>query len=349
MTRSAKTGERAVVSLLMKWFDRNKREMPWRGESDPYRIWVSEVMLQQTQVATVIDYYNRWLAAFPTVETLAAAEPDAVLKRWEGLGYYSRARNLHRAAKLVADKGGRFPQTFDGWRALPGIGDYIAAAVTSIANAEPVGVVDGNTARVFSRRFAIETPVSTSAFRADIRSKIESGFGGRHPGWINQAWMEFGALQCKPSPDCSVCPLASNCAAKQTGRASQFPVKTKKAAVPVRKGAIYVIRRRDKTLLVRRPQQGLLGGMWELPNGLFDETPERDFLASRKLKSGKTLGAVSHAYSHFKVEYAVKDAKLNGGWLDDDGTESRWLTDTEINALPRPKVTLLALDIIRTQ
>ena len=322
--------------------------MPWRGESDPYRIWISEVVLQQTQVATVIDYYNRWLAAFPTVSALAAAPIDAVLRQWQGLGYYSRARNLHTAAMRINAMNG-FPATSTELNALPGVGDYIAAAVASIAFGERIGVVDGNTIRVISRLDAIDMPSNSAAFRSIVRRRIESCFGRRHPGWVNQAWMEFGALQCKPAPDCSVCPLTADCAAHREGNATRYPVKPKKGKTPVRTGSIFIIRRGQKLLFVRRPESGLLGGLWELPNVLYDETPEPDFLAEFGLTAtGAPYATVSHAYSHFKVEYDVKDAVLAGRWKRQFWTDSRWASVSQIGALALPKATRLALDAVLT-
>ncbi len=284
---------RELVAALLGWYRRSRRDLPWRRTSDPYAIWVSEVMLQQTRVDTVVPYFLRWLAAFPDAAALAAAPEERVLKLWEGLGYYSRARHLQKAARiLVAEHGGRLPPDPAAVLGLPGIGEYIAAAVLSIAFGAPEAAVDGNVVRVVSRLRADEADASTPAFRRGVKALLEASFHGFPPGEVNQAWMELGALVCRPRPACGVCPLAAFCRAHALGRETDFPVKPRRRPVPLRRGVIAWLPRtaggtaaaaaapegsarkapgarpdRDRPLLlVRRASRGLLGGLWELPN-----------------------------------------------------------------------------------
>ncbi|MEZ4568646.1 MAG: A/G-specific adenine glycosylase, partial [Desulfobacterales bacterium] len=209
-----------IRTALTRWYAENLRHLPWRGSADPYHIWVSEVMLQQTQVATVIPYFKRFCQAFPDIRALAAADLQDVLKLWEGLGYYARARNLHKAAKIVTDQyNGRIPDDADGFMALPGVGDYIGAAVLSIAFDRPLAVVDGNVKRVLARLFEIDAPVNVSASYKIFQSCANLLLNAEDPGTFNQAVMELGALVCRPSgPDCRVCPLAGWCGAFKNQR-----------------------------------------------------------------------------------------------------------------------------------
>ncbi|RMF05515.1 MAG: A/G-specific adenine glycosylase, partial [Chloroflexi bacterium] len=224
----------AIRAELLRWYRRNGRALPWRDETDPYRIWVSEVMLQQTQVATVVPYYHRFLARFPTVEALAAASQEQVLKLWEGLGYYARARNLHRAAREIVEKwSGRLPQSGAQLRTLPGFGEYTAAAVASIAFGEPVAAVDGNVKRVLARLFAVETDVTRNPGARHIGQAAQQLLESRHPGDWNQAVMELGATVCTPtSPRCAGCPLRKWCRARQLGLQSELPRRPPRRKVP---------------------------------------------------------------------------------------------------------------------
>ena len=217
------------TKILAKWYDKNKRDLPWRRTKDPYRIWVSEIILQQTRIEQGWDYYLRFLEKFPILRALASAEEEEVLKLWQGLGYYSRARNMHAAAKEIMNlHQGIFPKTYEEIRKLKGIGDYTAAAISSIAFGIPSPVVDGNVLRLFSRFFGIRDPVDTQKGKTTVLEKAKELISPEHPGDFNQAIMEFGALQCKPTPDCKTCPLKPGCVAFQQNRIAEFPVKSKK-------------------------------------------------------------------------------------------------------------------------
>ncbi len=215
--------------ILAKWYEKNKRDLPWRRTKDPYRIWVSEIILQQTRIEQGWDYYLRFLEKFPDLRALATAEEKEVLKLWQGLGYYSRARNMHAAAKEIMNlHQGIFPTTYEEIRKLKGIGDYTAAAISSIAFGIPSPVVDGNVLRFFSRFFGIREPVDTQKGKTAVLEKTKILISPEHPGDFNQAIMEFGALQCKPVPDCKTCPLKPGCVTFQKNRIAEFPVKSKK-------------------------------------------------------------------------------------------------------------------------
>jgi A/G-specific adenine glycosylase len=257
----------AIRGPLLAWYDRERRDLPWRRTKDPYAIWLSEVMLQQTQVATVIPYWERFLARFPTLEALAAAPLDDVLAAWRGLGYYSRARNLHRAAQeVVARFGGRLPSSVEALLTLPGFGRYTAGAVASIAFGEEAPLVDGNVARVLSRLFEVEGPPGDRAREARLWALASVLVKGERPGDLNQALMEHGATVCRPeSPLCLLCPVRGACLAFQHGRVAELPP-AKVRATPKRLTlALAVWPHEDTLLFARRVAKGLFGGLWELP------------------------------------------------------------------------------------
>lgn len=245
---------------LLKWYDANARSLPWRGERDPYRVWLSEIMLQQTQAQTVMGYYARFLERFPTVFALAAAPQDEVMKLWEGLGYYSRARNLHAAAKRVAGEGGRFPGDAAGLRRLPGVGPYAANAVASIAYGECVPALDGNQARVLARALAWEPPIRTPF---DLLEPAMAMISRARPGDYNQALMDLGATVCTPrEPKCERCPVAVHCRAFREDASEDFPRKPAPVAKKEQDWTILLVMCGNR-LLVRRRPQGLLGGLYE--------------------------------------------------------------------------------------
>ena len=265
---SARASKRALRPALLRWFDRSARPLPWRGQVGPYAVWLSEVMLQQTQVDRVIPFYRRFLARFPTVESLARAELGEVLGLWRGLGYYSRARHLHQGAKAVVEQHhGRLPSTVDELLTLPGFGRYTAGAVASIAFGQPAPLVDGNVARVFSRLFLVEGGPGDRARESLLWRLAAALVDGPRPGDFNQSLMELGATVCLPTnPHCARCPVAGQCRALAAGRVDELPVPRR--ASPRRRLdlAVGLARNGHAVLLARRPAAGLFGGLWELPS-----------------------------------------------------------------------------------
>ena len=258
------------VANLLDWFHKNKRSMPWRETSDPYKIWISEIMLQQTQVNTVIPYYERFLERFPSVEDLAEAPQQTVLKMWEGLGYYSRARNMHKAAReVVTEYDSQFPDTYGKLLKLKGIGPYTAAAVSSIAFQRQQAVVDGNVIRVLSRYFGIRDDVRRSAVKHDIQDIADSIIPESEPGDFNQAVMELGATVCTPKkPECGSCPLSVDCVAYKTAETDTIPYKSPRKKVPHHNIGVGLITNESGELLIAlRPDDAMLGGLWEFPGG----------------------------------------------------------------------------------
>jgi A/G-specific adenine glycosylase len=267
---------KTMARRILLWFGEHARDLPWRESTDPYGIWVSEVMLQQTQVKTVIPYWQRWMELFPKIGSLAEAEPDRVLKAWEGLGYYSRARNLQKAARQICDShGGRFPDGFEQVLQLPGVGHYTAGAICSIAFGQPTPILDGNVARVLARVAAVSGEIKSAKTRAelwDLSSKLVNAAAElkseiRPCSALNQGLMELGATLCSPqAPQCTSCPLAFTCVAFRTGRVGQFPVINKRAKVRTRQFVAHLFVH-DTSVLVRRRKLGTINaGLWEFPN-----------------------------------------------------------------------------------
>jgi A/G-specific adenine glycosylase len=304
---------RAIASALLHWYDRNARELPWRARPgtnapDPYRVWLSEVMLQQTQVASVIPYFEKFTARWPSVEALAAAEDAELMAAWAGLGYYARARNLLACAREVARRGG-FPDTEQGLRALPGVGGYTAAAIAAIAFGLRAVVVDANVERVVSRLFAVEDALPGA--RARIYALTDSVTPDLRAGDFAQAMMDLGSGVCTArSPRCLLCPLREHCAGFAAGAPERFPVKVAKAPKPQRFGTMFWLERGGEVLLVRRPDKGLLGGMRALPTGPWADTPPGlegapTAAAWRVLDEG-----VAHGFTHFNLDLALAAATI---------------------------------------
>lgn len=306
------TQRRLFRDNLVDWYLDVKREMPWRKTDDPYRIWVAEVMLQQTRVDQARPYYERFVEAFPTVEELADAELDEVLNLWEGLGYYSRARYLHRAAQKVVDEfDGQVPDTYDAIRELPGIGPYTAAAVLSIAFGKPHGVLDGNVTRVLTRAFTVEDDATKSATKRQLQALADTLIDPDRPGAFNQAMMELGATLCTPrSPTCSECPIQPGCQAYAEDTQENYPVMPENKPVPHHDIAVALIFNDAGELLIqRRPEDAMLGGLWEFPGGKQEDDEALAETCRRECR--EELGVeveidgafytLSHAYSHFKI------------------------------------------------
>jgi A/G-specific adenine glycosylase len=310
-----------ISRLLLEWYTRGHRDLPWRNTRDPYAIWVSEIMLQQTRAQAVIPYYQRFLERFPTVGALAAAAEDDVLALWSGLGYYSRARNLRCAAQQVAAAGG-FPRDYAAIRALPGIGDYTAAAIGSIAFDLPFAVLDGNVLRVVARVANDAADISGARTRERFREIAQQWLDPREPGHFNQALMELGATVCLPrNPLCLLCPLAGCCRARQEGTAAQLPVKLRKTA-PVRlNGILLVVRNRGRILLRQRhAAASRMAGFWDLP------APE-DLPAA---KLGARIGEIRHTITHHHYTLEVRSATAHLPVTDG----FRWFTVAQLAEIP---------------
>jgi A/G-specific adenine glycosylase len=316
--RAAGAADQAVS--LLAWYDRHRRRLPWRalpGEAaDPYRVWLSEIMLQQTTVRAVGPYFDRFVARWPDVTALAAAPLDDVLAMWAGLGYYSRARNLHACAVAVLrDHGGRFPDTEDGLRGLPGIGPYTAAAIAAIAFGRHTMPVDGNIERVVSRLHAVEDALPQA--KPAIRTLASTLLGAARAGDSAQALMDLGATICTPKrPACALCPLTDGCTARRRGDQESFPRKAAKKTGALRQGAAFVVRRGDELLVRTRPAKGLLGGMTEVPTS--DWRAGLDPAAARQaapalsaaVRWHRKAGVVSHVFTHFPLELVVYTATV---------------------------------------
>ena len=326
-----------LPSLLLDWYRTNARDLPWRHTRDPYQIWVSEIMLQQTRVAAVLGYYERFLAAFPTVEALAAAPEEDLLSLWQGLGYYSRARNLHRAAKEAAESGG-IPGTYTELRKLPGIGAYTAAAIASAAYGEPAAAVDGNVLRCMARILDDHAPSDTPAFQTRIRGLLEGLFPAKEEDIriFNQSLMELGATVCVPNgePKCGDCPVRALCLGCQRGTAIDLPVRREKKARRIEDRTVLVFLRGNRTALRKRPDRGLLAGLWEFPNlsGALDERDAAQIAASWGLRvtAWRSRMEAKHIFTH--VEW-----HMTGYVVDAEGEGPfRWADREELETLAVP-------------
>lgn len=294
---------------LLKWYDAHGRELPWRKKdgalADPYHVWLSEIMLQQTTVPAVAPYFAKFLAAFPALEDLAAADDGLVMEMWAGLGYYARARNLLKCARVVAaDYGGQFPRDVEGLKALPGIGDYTAAAIRSIAFNQPAAVVDGNVERVITRLFAMRAQLPK--IKPQIKDRVAQMVPADRPGDFAQATMDLGATICTPkNPKCLICPWGERCAAKALGQQDMFPVKPPKKPKPKRYGAVYWLEHDGAVFLVRRPDKGLLGGMLALPS---TQWLEQEAVPAAPPLEGAWQAlpeTVRHVFTHFELTLDV--------------------------------------------
>lgn len=334
-----------LVRRLRSWFHRHQRDLPWRRDRDAYRIWVSEVMLQQTQVATVIPYFERFLYAFPTVKDLAAAQEQEVLRLWEGLGYYRRARDLHRAARdIVASRNGQFPNDPAVVGKLPGLGRYTCNAVLSQAFDRRLPILEANSQRVLSRLFGRTEDPRQGAARRWLWQAAEDILPDRDVGAFNQALMELGALVCTPvAPRCSACPLAARCVARQLGRQDSIPARTTPPSIVHVQEAAVVVRRGAEVLLLRRPPDGRWAGLWEFPHGPLLDDESHEAAAERLLhqltglsaKLGPELRTIRHGITRYRIAMTFFEAELAGGDFQSAFyVEGRWLTLTDLAAYP---------------
>jgi len=347
---------RRFADLLLSWYERNKRLLPWRNTADPYAIWLSEIMLQQTQVDAVIPYYLRFLERFPTIRELAEAPLGAVLKIWENMGYYSRARNLHSAARLVVARHcGRLPANLDDLKALPGIGLYTAGAILSIAFEKPVPAVDGNVKRVISRLFVVDGPGNAGSTQRLISALAEKIVPVRMPGRFNQALMELGALLCRPkTPQCPECPLQSCCLAYAGNCQHLLPVSGKRKKRPHKEAAVAIIRNSENRLLIiQRPKDGFLGGLWTFPGGMLNPGEAvREALEKRcrerlnlSIAVGAPLMTLQQAYTHFQLTLHVFSGAIPEGGYPESSAKGNWCWATfeDIRGLPFSRAELRIL------
>lgn len=348
MTRTA-----SLPSKLLAWYDRHRRALPWRapaGEGpDPYRVWLSEIMLQQTTVAAVGGYFHRFVKRWPSLEALARAPIDEVLSAWAGLGYYARARNLHACARAVSERhGGRFPQGEPELLALPGIGAYTAAAIRAIAFDQPASAVDGNVERVIARLYAIETPLPDA--KAEIRARAAALVPQGRTGDYAQAMMDLGATVCTPRhPRCVICPLVRDCRARALGTAEDLPRRTPRASKPIRRGLAFVLARKDGAILLRkRPARGLLGGMDEVPSS---DWREGTLVIAEALKQAPVParwqvleGGVRHTFTHFHLELAIARATATTARLATLAPGSAWVMVDKMTERALPTVMRKVID-----
>ena len=351
---------KSVRQRLLEWYRKNKRDMPWRKTSDPYAIWVSEAMLQQTRVETVIPYWERFLSVFPDVHTLATADLDDVLGAWAGLGYYSRARNLQAAARVIdTEHGGELPDDAKILRTLPGVGRYTAGAVASIAFDRPEPVLDGNVKRVLVRLLGIREDIGRRAVVERLWREAAALVKGPNPGDLNQALMELGATVCTPkTPRCIACPLVRLCNARRAGDAETLPIRTRKKPPREVEAVVGLVLRRGKALAVRRPPDGLLGGLWDLPGDALasGELPRAGLIRALRKRVGLTVsrpaevGSLEHVFTHRKLKLFVFRCNTPKGRTRLDGFDShKWLAPRSIPLLPHSAVTAKALDLLLVQ
>ena len=331
---------------LINWFSEEKRDLPWRNDQDPYKIWVSEIMLQQTRVDTVIPYFNRFIEQFPTIEALSQAEEEKILKAWEGLGYYSRARNLHSAVKEVYEKyAGRVPDDPKEFSSLKGVGPYTAGAVLSIAYGIPEPAVDGNVMRVLSRILSIWEDIAKPSARKIFEQAVRRMIAIENPSYFNQALMELGALICTPtSPSCLLCPVREHCHAFSEGVQSELPVKTKnKKQREVHLAAVILRDAAGRTLIHKRPDKGLLANLWEFPNIEIhipyktEKKQLKTVLAAEYgavVKIGSIVGSIDHAFSHLTWNIHVYEGRLIK--LQEENKDLKLVTKEEIEKFPFP-------------
>jgi A/G-specific adenine glycosylase len=352
----------AFSSKLCAWFETHGRSLPWRETRVPYPIWLSEIMLQQTQVETVKDYYQRFLARFPDLNSLAAASEDSVLKLWEGLGYYARGRNMHRAAQIMVERHeGKFPSTLDEVMALPGVGRSTAGAVLTFAFGQKHPLLDGNVKRVLCRLYDVDEAPQKSAVERKLWEHSSTLLEPAVDGWThNQAIMELGATLCTPrEPNCESCPVQGMCDAYSAQTQQQRPVKILKKKSPHHHIGVGVISREDGWVLIqRRPTEGLLGGLWEFPGGKQEPQEPIEDTVKREIEEelgidvevGDSIAVVKHAYSHFKITlHAYHCRYLSGDPTPRAATHWRWVSLKQLDEYAFPRANRRVLDVLQSE
>jgi A/G-specific adenine glycosylase len=347
-----------LSAKLLLWYQENHRQLPWRDNPDPYWVWISEVMLQQTKVETVIPYFLRWMERFPDLASLAAAPLEEVLRYWEGLGYYARARNLHRAAQRIMEKySGNLPQDIEELRRLPGIGSYSAAAIASIAFRKDTPTLDGNIRRVLARLEGLQMLLRSRQAEQRLIAIANQHLPPGQAGEYNQALMELGALICTPrTPRCDICPLSGECVARRQMLQNEIPAKFRKPPLPHLIVTAAVICRNGSVLIAQRPAHGLLGSLWEFPGGKIQEGETLEEGLQRELMEelglpvhvGESLGIYHHAYTHFKITlHAFFCHPLNGHQPQPlEGQAFSWVEIGELHNYPMGKIDrLISLDL----
>jgi A/G-specific adenine glycosylase len=338
-----------IAEKLLRWYASRRRSLPWRERPEPYAVWVAEIMAQQTRLESMLPYYRLWMKRFPTINKLAKSDEQDVLNLWEGLGYYSRARSLRRAAQaVIKEYSGKLPGDLKALRSLPGIGPYTAGAIASLAFGLDTPAVDGNAIRVLARVFDVDLPIDSGLSKKRFWELAAELLPPGHAADYNQALMDLGAEICKPrQPKCGVCPLKGDCRANSLGIQEQRPVKMAAKEIPLREYAAAVIHKRDEVLLVRRPSAGLLGGMWEFPNTVLS-SPRRAKEGLRRavrnefdfdVPISERLAVYEHAYSHFRARLQVYDCPLNGKLPKAKTLRTRrWLKPHALSDLPMGKL-----------
>ncbi len=350
--------EKINVENLLEWFSKNKRDLPWRKTRNPYHIWISEVMLQQTQVTTVIPYYHRFLEQFPTVEALARARIEDLMKCWEGLGYYARVRNLQAAAQtILREHNGLLPNTRRELQELKGFGAYTSASVASLAFGEDCVAIDGNVLRVFARLYAIQDDIRRPATKSKIEALAAQNLPAGRAGEYNEALIELGATICTPRrPRCSACPLSQDCAAFQQNAVSAYPFKPPKPKIPHHEIAVGIVQRRDEVLIALRPPRGLLGNLWEFPGGKREQNEslvecckrEVEEETSLQVEVGVCLAVVKHAYTHFKITlHAFLCQYMSGVAVPRRSQQVRWVKIAELDKFAFPKATQKVIEALK--
>lgn len=344
---------------LIAWYEANGRDLPWRNTKDPYAIWLSEVMLQQTQVNTVLPYYEKFLRLFPTVQALADAPADTVLKAWEGLGYYSRCRNLQKAAQVIAfERGGQFPDTLEGMLALPGIGRYTAGAVLTFAFGQRQPILDGNVKRVLARIYNLDD--DPAVLESTLWKHSEALLAqAADPYPFNQGLMELGATTCLPqNPRCMLCPVQAHCEAFAAGTQHELPRKAVKKATPHHHIAVGVIWHEDKMLIQQRPAEGLLGGLWEFPGGKQESGEVLEATVTREITEelgievtvGEKIATVKHAYTHFIITLHAYHCQYVSGTPEPKAAQGwRWVTLEELSDYAFPKANKVVLEALQRE